>query len=175
MTRAEYGEAYVCVDCYFSHHYGATEHEGQWFAGESDAPCDREPLCKLEGYDLADNTDSESGEGMDDFSWRSCEGCGSTLGGARYRLALFVIEPDRPQVDDGFVSEGSSGPALVQLDSRVIGSAPDVETGMRILARAMRETSYFPNVWYVNERGNTEQVALDLDTGAYTFEGASYV
>lgn len=88
MTR-EYGEVWVCVDCYFSHHYGAREHEGQWFAGESDSPCDREPLALLAPFELADNTDSETGEGMDDFSWSSCDGCGSTLGGSRYRLALF--------------------------------------------------------------------------------------
>ncbi len=170
----DYGEAWVCTDCYFAHHYGAHEHEGQWFAGESDTAADREPLCKLEGYELADNTDSETGEGMDEFSWRSCDGCGSTLGGARYRLAVFE-RADVPAVDDGYVSEGSSGPLLVQLDSRVIGSAPDVETGFRILARAMRESSYWPNIWYVNERGNMEQVSINLETGTYRFSGASYV
>ena len=87
----DYSTAYVCTDCYFAHHYGATEVDGQWFAGESDTPCDREPLVLLNGFDLADNTDSETGEGIDDFSWRSCEGCGSTLGGSRFRLALFAI------------------------------------------------------------------------------------
>ncbi len=173
-----YGEAWVCVDCYFAHHYGAHEHEGQWFAGESDSPSDREPLALLEGYELADNTDvnQEFGEetGEQDFSWRSCDGCGSTLGGSRHRLAVFE-RADVPQVDDGYVSEGSSGPLLVQLDSRVIGSAPDVETAFKILARAMRETSYWPNLWYVNERGNMEQVSINLETGAYRFAGASYV
>ncbi len=81
----------VCVDCYFAHHYGAVKDEqGQWFAGESDTPCDREPLnlCSMDD-ELADNTDSETGEGIQDFSWSSCDGCGSTLGGARYRLAVF--------------------------------------------------------------------------------------
>ena len=81
----------VCTDCLFAHHYGACEVDGQWFAGESDTPCDREPLSKLEGYDLADDTDSETGEGLEDFSWSACEGCGSPLGGARARLALFEI------------------------------------------------------------------------------------
>ena len=81
--------ARVCVDCYFAHHYGAHEHEGEWFAGESDVPCDREPLALLAGFDLADGTDSNTGEGMETFSWRSCDGCGSTLGGARYALATF--------------------------------------------------------------------------------------
>jgi altronate hydrolase len=39
--------ATVCVDCYFAHHYGASEHGGAWFAGESDTPADREPLALL--------------------------------------------------------------------------------------------------------------------------------
>jgi len=83
-------DIYVCVDCYFTHHYGAVEHDGRWYAGESDTPCDREPLSRLADWDadIADNTDSETGDGIDEFSWRSCEGCGSTLGGSRYRLAI---------------------------------------------------------------------------------------
>ncbi len=88
---ASYGEAYVCTDCYFAHHYGATERDGHWYAGESDSPADRPPLALLDGFELADNTDSETGEGMDDFSWSACSGCGSTLGGSRYRLALFEL------------------------------------------------------------------------------------
>jgi len=79
----------VCTDCYFAHHYGAHEHDGEWFAGESDSPADREPLNKLAGYDLADDTDSETGDGIEDFSWSSCDGCGSLLGGSRHRLAVF--------------------------------------------------------------------------------------
>lgn len=89
----DYGTAYVCTDCYFAHHYGATEHNGEWFAGESDTPSDREPLALLAAYDCADNTDSETGAGIEEFSMSRCEGCGSTLGGARYRLALFTITP----------------------------------------------------------------------------------
>lgn len=79
----------VCHDCYFAHHYGASEHDGEWFAGESDSPCDREPLNRLDGYELTDNTDSESGDGIHEFSWSWCEGCGSALGGSRYRLAVW--------------------------------------------------------------------------------------
>lgn len=89
MTTTYLDDIWVCVDCYFSHHYGYHKHEGEWYAGESDTPSDREPLSLVSDYELADNTDSETGEGIDDFSWRSCEGCGSTLGGSRYRLAIF--------------------------------------------------------------------------------------
>jgi hypothetical protein len=115
-TRTEYSDAWVCVDCYFAHHYGASERDGQWFAGGTDTPADREPLNKLEGYETTDNTcsdhtvedlydsdgdrtdetsaceycgqtDYETGEQT--FSWSSCDGCGSTLGGSRYRLAVW--------------------------------------------------------------------------------------
>ena len=89
MNVTEYASVMVCEDCYFAHHYGRHEYEGKWYAGESDTPSDREPLNKLEEYDIADNTDSETGEGIETFSWRSCDGCGSNLGGSRYRLALF--------------------------------------------------------------------------------------
>lgn len=108
-TRERLSDVWVCVDCYFAHHYGATEHDGQWFAGESDTPCDREPLADLDGYEVSDHTCSdhegdywsddpcphcgEAGDenGIDEFSWRRCDGCGSTLGGARYRLAVWEV------------------------------------------------------------------------------------
>ncbi len=150
MIGEDYGDIWVCTDCYFAHHYGAHEHEGEWFAGESDEPCDREPLSDgLEGFELTDNTCSnhtwdreqecpvcddgvvewlpvrspplmwESGypvlcwvcdgtgkieepcqhcgsdgdeDGLQEFSRSSCEGCGSHLGGHRFRLHLWKRE-----------------------------------------------------------------------------------
>jgi hypothetical protein len=87
----DYADIWVCVDCYFAHHYGAHEHEGQWYAGESDIPSDRKPLGMIDDErHLADNTDSETGEGIDSFSMSRCDGCGSSLGGERYRLAVFA-------------------------------------------------------------------------------------
>lgn len=67
----------------------------EWFAGESDSPADRKPLGLIDDQTrLADNTsdpddDPDADAGIDDFSWRSCQGCGSTLGGSRYRLAVW--------------------------------------------------------------------------------------
>jgi len=119
MTE-DYGNAMVCVDCYSAHHCGYHEHDGEWFAGESDTPADCEPLAKLDGLEIADNTcsdhyygqscdrvtDEDSDEygenvepceqcgskdddnGIEEFSYRSCQGCGSHLGGSRYRLSL---------------------------------------------------------------------------------------
>lgn len=81
----------VCTDCYVAHHYGAHEYNGQWFAGETDEPADRPPLALIEpDWFLTDNTDSETGEGIEEFSSRDCQGCGSFLAGGRYRLALHI-------------------------------------------------------------------------------------
>jgi hypothetical protein len=81
----------VCVDCYFAHHYGAHQHDGQWFAGESDTPADRPPLALIEPeWEVSDNTDSETGDGIYTFSSTDCQGCGSFLGGERYRLRLTI-------------------------------------------------------------------------------------
>ena len=88
------GDVWVCVDCYFGYHYGFRQVDDAWYSGDSDSPCDREPLTLLAAFDLADNTDanSETDTGIDDFSWSRCQGCGSTLGGSRYRLATFQKE-----------------------------------------------------------------------------------
>lgn len=87
------GEVEVCEDCYFAHHYGAHEHEGQWYAGESDTPADMRPLMRLLKDDmaLADATNSETGEGMDTFSAWPCEGCGSLLAGRRFTLVYKLL------------------------------------------------------------------------------------
>ena len=90
MNTTKHSDVMVCVDCYFAHHYGMTERDGQWYAGDNDTPIDRKPLTRLGGFELADNTDAETGEGIDDFSWSDCEGCESTLGGSRFRLAVFA-------------------------------------------------------------------------------------
>lgn len=59
----------------------------EWFAGDTDQSADREPLSRLAGIHLSNNVDSDTGDGIETFSHRSCQGCGSNLGGKRYRLA----------------------------------------------------------------------------------------
>jgi ribosomal protein L37AE/L43A len=121
-TTREYADVWVCTDCYFAHHYGASEHDGKWYANESDSPCESgEPLRLLDNYETSDNTCSnhsvedlydEDGDrtgetsacedcgqtdyetGIEDFSWRRCDGCGSTLGGSRYRLAIWTTNTE---------------------------------------------------------------------------------
>lgn len=94
MNTRTYSDVYVCEDCYFAHHYGyVAGPDNNWLVGPDCDPdkdaTDREPLARLAGLDVSDNTNSETGEGIDTFSWTSCQGCGSHLGGSRYRLAIF--------------------------------------------------------------------------------------
>lgn len=100
----------VCQDCYMAHHgigtsanldnelhllsdgrltdATCTDHDGGHTYGPHDD--DREPaVCTRCGSDKTHN-------GIFTFRWWPCEGCGSTLGGARYRLAYWF---------DGFTSE----------------------------------------------------------------------
>jgi len=85
----------VCTDCYLDHHG----------VNESEEPSD----CKTwslvpEAADVSDNTcpdhdgDDETacttcgqtgyGTGITEFTWASCDACGSHLGGSRYRMAV---------------------------------------------------------------------------------------
>lgn len=125
MKLEPYGEVWVCTDCYFAHHNGMHEHDGQWFTGDSDEPCDRRPLNRIEDFfEVFDYTcsdhesekvyvrdetgmdwhegdwtecphcqrpgwEDDAGSGIQEFSWRQCNGCGSNLGGQRYRLSLW--------------------------------------------------------------------------------------
>lgn len=83
-------DAWVCVDCYFAHHYGARQVDGEWFAGESDTPADREPLALLEGYELGDGT-GENGEGSDTLPQKT--------GGMRARLQR-ILDRERCRYTD---------------------------------------------------------------------------
>jgi hypothetical protein len=91
ITMRYHDSRWVCEDCYFAHHYGSNRNPdtGEWFAGESDTPADREPLRLVPGtVDLDDDVDPETGNGIYTFSSARCEGCGSNLAGSRYRLAM---------------------------------------------------------------------------------------
>lgn len=77
---------WVCQDCLFWLANGemppeaSEEEEARILAGER-AETDK-------GLHWAANWDSETGEGIQDFSWRHCECCWSGLGGSRHRMAL---------------------------------------------------------------------------------------
>lgn len=68
---------WVCLCCMLVHANGECcgrpEHGGD----------SKEPLNRVTGWNLA-LSDEEI-----PFTWNSCDGCGSTLGGTRYELAIF--------------------------------------------------------------------------------------
>ena len=65
----------VCIDCYMDHHEGRA--------------------MKDTSVDWTDNTwqegDDENGDpsGVTDFSWNACNCCGTSLGGQRFRMAIW--------------------------------------------------------------------------------------
>ena len=75
MTKEPIANIYVCSDCMEAEE-GITEYvvNNNRFEGEFTA-----------------NWDSNEGDdsGVRDFSWSPCDSCGSTLGGSRYRYAVW--------------------------------------------------------------------------------------
>lgn len=67
---------WVCVDCYYEHH-GIAEEKRQDGRSLFDRWADEQ---------LTDHTNSETGDGIHEFSKASCDGCESPLAGSRYRL-----------------------------------------------------------------------------------------
>ena len=67
----------VCIDCYMDHHEGR--------------------VMKDTSVTWTDNTNSETGEGITDFSGSACGACGTTLAGNRFRMATWEL----PKWPDG--------------------------------------------------------------------------
>ena len=76
-------DLWLCVDCTMVAVNGDS-------TGIEDDEREAEVCAAVEamGPHLVPNSDSETGEGQDEFSWRPCDCCGSSLGGARERFAL---------------------------------------------------------------------------------------
>jgi hypothetical protein len=90
------GHVMVCENCYMAHAGYVSEYEGKWYRegdGFDDGHTDNWPLSLLNDVELYDNTDSETGEGIESFSWSWCQGCGSSLGGSRHRLQWTAFNP----------------------------------------------------------------------------------
>ncbi len=94
------GAMWICADCYFAHHYGIGSD-----AWDSDPQWDRDMYeSEIAGLDLSDWTcadhpndlsvcescgSAEYENGITEFSWQSCELCRSSLGGSRFRMAVW--------------------------------------------------------------------------------------
>lgn len=83
-------DLWVCCDCYYIHHFGdiGQGHRDNDMTEARNTECLNAYMSYGGDRYVSDNTDSETGGGIDEFSWTSCDCCGSTLGGSRYRLAL---------------------------------------------------------------------------------------
>ena len=80
----EHVEIWLCADCMFAEELGELP-EDEERAEEVEAGLER----LADEGDIFPNFGSEEGEGYDEFSWSPCDCCGDTLGGSRYRYALF--------------------------------------------------------------------------------------
>lgn len=103
----DYSDIMVCEDCLIAHHYGWDPIEDtdppEWSVGEGEQTTTTEPWGVLpDDLDFTDNTDGNNPDdtGIDEFSWRRCEGCGSHLGGARYRFAVWTRNEDNRYISE---------------------------------------------------------------------------
>jgi hypothetical protein len=80
--QKQLGNIWVCIDCMLTE-----EQDGK----PDDFDGDREPweLWDNPNCTLTPNWDSDTEEGMATFSWSPCEGCGSILGGSRWRYMVW--------------------------------------------------------------------------------------
>ena len=78
----------VCVDCLVLDANGPDE-------------LDSEYLARVEAYDRGGQITNNCPEGCEGwFSWESCDGCGSTLGGDRHPAVLWITRLDIPPTGD---------------------------------------------------------------------------
>lgn len=94
-------EISVCIDCMFVHA------NGEYPGDPADRPADAPEAWALWGFGYhvtMGGTHTENCDAQEDndvecdcenlgFSWQSCEGCGSNLGGDRYRFTTWRIRP----------------------------------------------------------------------------------
>lgn len=80
-------DLWLCTDCLMCAVNGDT-------SGIESAKREKEVIKAVEemGPHLVPDFDSETGEGMEEFSWRECDCCGSSLGGSRHRFSILGEE-----------------------------------------------------------------------------------
>jgi len=77
------GTFWVCVDCMILAVNGETPSDPD--------PTQPEPwACWPDQHDVTPDFGGDDDEGINSFSWQYCMGCGSTLGGERYRFVWWV-------------------------------------------------------------------------------------
>ena len=101
------GDILVCQDCYLAHHFGEASEDpdyvvtdntctnhyyGQDVGNWQDA-ANSGTVCDQCGQASAD-------DGLYEVKWQSCDGCGSHLGGARYRMHVWGAGGQGSRDDD---------------------------------------------------------------------------
>jgi hypothetical protein len=77
---------------------------------------------------------------------------------------------------DAFISEPSQGEVRVTIEGSHAGSFEDCESAERFLWQWTEGHSFYPETWFVNERGNTTLlVRTDNPNEPYTYSDVSYV
>ena len=72
--------------------------------------------------------------------------------------------------DDDYIISDTRGGYAIGTELSLVGTADTFTEALRVIRAKMDRTNYSPDVWYVNERGNTD--LLDATTGEIL---ASYV
>lgn len=99
----EYATIWVCEDCRMADANGGLE-DGQETEREpwshANAELDPTPGLRIEehecGKERGEDIEAECGCEQETFSWSSCEGCGSELGGSRYPYTVSWDREEKP-------------------------------------------------------------------------------
>jgi hypothetical protein len=97
----------------------------------------------------------------------TCDDCGKVIRES---------EPPRPdQESDAFISETRDG-FSVSSEQFHLGTFADIDAAREFLVSWTNEHNYFPEMWEVNERGNTELLVVDPENPAtLKHAGTGYV
>lgn len=79
-------EAWLCEDCTIAECNG--DYSGMDDKRQAEVEAAFESLSK-DNIICTANFDSENDSGIEEFSWRSCDCCGTHLGGSRHRFAMW--------------------------------------------------------------------------------------
>ena len=67
--------------------------------------------------------------------------------------------PDQDELDSAAViTEPAWGKIGVSFDGRFVGHAKDADDALRMVRKLMKQHNYYPNIYFVNERGNVTLV-----------------
>jgi hypothetical protein len=92
-------------------------------------------------------------------------------------VVMIASERIIPEEHDAFIDDSrSAGRCDASIDGKHLGTRGDVAGAVSLLLFEMERTSYWPNVWLVNDHGNTTLVILDsTEPDGYTFGDVAYV